>query len=151
MSDLGKTTQPAFTDTWITGDFLIERFSHEDYRLKPNNANCSLVMTGADVEFEFTVPFTFKMDRVVIRHLDGALAESVTELEATFQRDQGDITGMPLGKEMYWSKKQLNAANMTIDFTDKKLKFESGKHSWTFNGTTDHELIVAIYIVRKFY
>ena len=105
-------------------------------------------MTGADVTVKFNVPFTFMLDRVEINHLSTSDVASVDEVEATFKRETGDILDVPLAKNQYWVKKQLNASNMIIDFTDKKMVFESGTHTYVFNTTSTDKLIVLIYIER---
>ena len=107
-----------------------------------------ILMTGADVTVKFNVPFTFMLDRVEINHLSTTDVASVDEVEATFKRETGDILDVPLAKNQYWIKKQLNASNMIIDFTDKKMVFESGTHTYVFNTTSTDKLIVLIYIER---
>ena len=107
-----------------------------------------IVMSGADVTVKFNIPFTFMINRVEITHLSTTDALSVDEVEATFKRANGDILDVPLARSPYWQKKQLNASRMIIDFTDKKLVFESGTHTYIFNTTSTDKLIVLIYIER---
>ena len=103
-------------------------------------------MTGADITVKFNVPFTFMLKRVEITHLTTADVDSVDELEITFKRESGDILDVPLAKNQYWT--QLIPSNLIIDFTDKKLVFESGTHSYVFTSTSTDKIIVLIYIER---
>jgi len=130
-------------------DFDGTQIAQRYYRLEYiGTGDKGILMTGSDVTVKFNVPFTFMLKRVEITHLTATNTASVDEVEATFKRESGNILDVPLAKNQYWIKKQLNASNMIIDFTDKKLVFESGTHSYVFKSTSTDKLIVLIYIER---
>ena len=144
-----RTRQPAFSESWITGNYRIEQIAYTNlYRLKFNATDDGFDLTGAADATLFTIPFPFRIHRVIVHHIDSAYADSVTELEASFTRELGHVFGMVYQREKYWSKKQLNSSDFTIDFTDKKLFFEAGTHTHTWTGTATDIIVVSIYIER---
>ena len=144
-----RTRQPAFSESWITGNYRIEQIAYTKfYRLKFDAADDGFDLTGVDDATLFTIPFPFRLHRVVVTHYDSAYNASVVEMEASFKRAVGHVFGMVRQQEMYWTKKQLNSSNFTIDFSDKKMFFEAGTHTHTWTGTATDIIIVSIYIER---
>ena len=128
-------------------DFDGIQIAQRYYRLEYiGTGDKGILMTGSDVTVKFNAPFTFMLKRVEITHLTTTNTDSTDELDVTFKRESGDILDVPLAKNQYWT--MLTPSNLIIDFTDKKLVFESGTHSYVFNSTNTDKLIVLIYIER---
>ena len=130
-------------------DFLSIQIAQRYYRLEYNaKANKSVLMTGSDVTTQFSLDFTFMIDRIELTHRDTNNDLSVTELEVTVERKAGSVLDIPLAETPYFVKKQLNSSRMMIDLQKDKRVFEAGTHSITIKGTSTDIVTPVIYIVE---
>jgi len=137
-------------DTWE--EFEAYHFSSRMWRLSPDNENGIYTLTGIGnaITKEYTVPFPFILQDVVLYHQTAALGtESATELKILLRRPKGGILNMGLMVDDYYQKTDINIAKPRISFRDLAdggLVFEEGKHQLILYGDNGHKVQVLIYI-----
>ena len=135
---------------WI--DFEAYRFSSRHWRLKPDNENGLYTLTGLGnaITKEYTVPFPFVLQDIILYHQTSALGtESATELKILLRRPKGGILNIGLMIDDYYQKTDITVAKARISFRDLAdggLVFEEGKHQLILYGDNGHKVQVLIHI-----